>query len=58
LADLLRRYLAEVTPAKSGHAAEARKISRLFKDDINSIRFADLREEFDRVGKSIELEKF
>lgn len=43
LADLLRRYLVEVTPTKKGHAAETRKLSRLFKDELSKVRLIDLR---------------
>lgn len=45
LADLLRRYVAEVTPAKKGCYAETRRISRLLKDDISGYKLSELKPE-------------
>ena len=43
LADLLNRYLAEITPAKKGRDAETRRIIRLLKDDISKQTLANLK---------------
>jgi len=45
LADLLRRYQTEVTPAKKGRDAETRRISRLLKDDISKRKLGELKPE-------------
>jgi integrase len=40
LADVLRRYLAEVTPAKKGAGIEATKINAMLRDPICSLRMS------------------
>jgi len=58
LADILKRYLEEVTPTKKSAAGEARRINYLLKDNISAIflselsskRLADFRDRRSRDG--------